>query len=96
MRIPCPVCGVRDRREFTWGADALALDRPAVDAGEVAWDDYLHNRENPAGPTRDLWYHDACGTWAVVDRDTVTHAVHGSSLAETARAGKAAAGKGRA
>ena len=82
MRIPCPVCGIRDRREFTWGGDAVALARPSREAGPEAWDDYIHNRENPAGPTRDLWYHDACGAWAVADRDTVTHAVHATTLAE--------------
>ncbi len=84
MRLDCPTCGTRDRREFTYQGDALALDRPSRDAGDAAWDDYLHNRENPAGQTRDLWYHDACGTWAVVTRDTVTHAVHGSVAATDA------------
>ncbi|WP_377512353.1 sarcosine oxidase subunit delta [Octadecabacter sp. R77987] len=81
MRITCPHCGERDRREFTYQGDALALDRPARDAGDGAWDDYLHNRENPAGDTRDLWYHDACATWIVVHRNTVTHAVHASTAA---------------
>ena len=81
MRITCPLCGARDRREFTWQGDAVALDRPAPDAGEAAWDDYVHLRENPAGRLRDLWYHDPCGTWAVVERDTVTHAVFGATPA---------------
>ncbi len=81
MRITCPCCGTRDRREFTYQGDALALERPDRDAGAQAWDDYVHNRDNPAGPTQDLWYHDPCGAWIVVDRDTVTHAVHGSVLA---------------
>lgn len=81
MRITCPCCGERDRREFTCQGDAVALDRPARDAGLAAWDDYVHNRDNPAGRTRDLWYHDPCGAWIVVDRDTVTHAVHGTVLA---------------
>lgn len=86
MRITCPHCGARDRREFTWQGDATAMHRPAPDAGEAAWDHYVHLRENPAGRLRDLWYHDPCGTWAVVERDTVTHAVHGVTLAaEVAR-----------
>ncbi len=80
MRITCPHCGERDGREFTYQGDALALNRPAPDAGEAAWDDYLHNRENPAGDTRDLWYHDPCGAWIAVDRNTVTHAIMGSTL----------------
>lgn len=81
MRIPCPICGERDRREFYYKGDAVALARPAQDAGDQAWDDYLHNRDNPAGRTRDLWHHAAgCGAWIVVTRDTVTHDVHSADL----------------
>jgi sarcosine oxidase subunit delta len=59
------------------------MTRPAPDAGDVAWDDYLHNRENPAGDSRDLWFHEGgCGAWLVIDRNTVTHAVHAVTLAE--------------
>ena len=83
MRITCPNCGERDRREFYYQGDALALNRPDVDAGADAWDDYLHNRDNPAGETRDLWFHEAgCGAWLVVERNTVTHAVSSATLAE--------------
>jgi sarcosine oxidase subunit delta len=65
--------------------DATALTRPAPDAGPDAWDDYLHNRDNPAGDTSDLWYHEAgCGAWIVVSRNTLTHAVHGTKLAQKA------------
>jgi sarcosine oxidase subunit delta len=86
MRITCPNCGERDRREFYYQGDALALDRPAEDAGLEAWDDYLHNRDNPAGETRDLWFHEAgCGAWLVVERNTVTHAVLNVTLAEKAK-----------
>lgn len=77
MRIPCPCCGWRDRREFTYYGHETFLRRPEEEAGAEAWDDYLHNRDNPAGPTRDLWYHDPCGSWVLVTRDTVSHAVTG-------------------
>ena len=85
MRIPCPCCGWRDRREFTYLGAAAYLNRPAPDAGAQKWDDYLHNRDNPAGETRDLWYHDPCGTWVCVTRDTVSHAVTGGEPLEGAR-----------
>ncbi len=75
MRLTCPYCGARDRREFYYQGSAVALDRPPRDAGEDAWDDYLHNRENPAGVTTDLWQHTVCGTWIKVTRDTTTHDV---------------------
>jgi len=82
MRLPCPICGDRDIREFTYRGDATYIARPKPDAGPEAWDDYLHNRENPAGMTRELWYHgQGCGAWIVVERNTVTHDVHGARLA---------------
>ena len=82
MRITCPYCGERDRREFYYQGDAVATARPAPDADAQAWDDYLHNRDNPAGETQDLWFHEAgCGAWIVVSRNTVTHAVHETKLA---------------
>lgn len=80
MRIPCPLCGDRDRREFTFGGAALA--RPPADAPAAAWDDYIHLRDNPAGPSREYWQHDGgCGAWLVVTRDTVSHAVISATLA---------------
>ncbi|MCR9149085.1 MAG: sarcosine oxidase subunit delta [Rhodobacteraceae bacterium] len=87
MRIPCPICGARDRREFYYYGAEDYLDRPGEGADPSAWDDYLHNRANPAGVTRDLWYHDAgCAAWLVVERDTVTHEVLGAELVAGRRA----------
>jgi heterotetrameric sarcosine oxidase delta subunit len=55
--------------------------------GPEAWDDYLHNRDNPAGETRELWYHGSgCGAWLLVTRNTITHEIHGVALAREARA----------
>lgn len=76
MRITCPLCGDRDRREFYYYGSSDYLDRPAADAKPEAWDAHLHLRDNPAGETRDLWYHEmGCSAWLEVTRDTVTHAV---------------------
>ncbi len=87
MRISCPVCGARDRREFYYQGAAVALERPEPDADEAAWEAYVHLRENPAGVTRDLWYHEAgCGAWIVVTRDTVSHEVLDTVLAADGRA----------
>lgn len=83
MRLPCPVCGERDVREFYYQGSAVMLDRPAQDAGEAAWDDYLHLRENQPGDHEELWSHDAgCGAWLKVVRNTVSHMVHSAVLAE--------------
>jgi heterotetrameric sarcosine oxidase delta subunit len=84
MRVACPFCGERDRREFTVQGDETSLRRPDRDAPAEAWQAFVHLRDNPAGPLREMWYHDPCGTWLVVERDTVTHAVHGTALAREA------------
>lgn len=76
MRIPCPLCGTRDRREFYYYGSEDYLNRPDPEAPPQAWDDLLHNRDNPAGVTRDLWYHETgCAQWLLVTRNTVTHEV---------------------
>lgn len=81
MRITCPICGERDRREFYYKGHAVSLDRPAPDAGEEAWDNYVYLRENPAGVTRDLWQHEGgCGAWIEVTRNTVTHEIIATRL----------------
>lgn len=87
MRITCPLCGARDLREFSYTGDAVYLDRPAPEAGIEAWDDYLHLRDNPAGPTTELWYHGAgCTAWLVVERDTVSHQISSVRLARDVKA----------
>ena len=75
MRITCPHCGERDLREFVYRGHALVLSRPREAAGDVDWDNYLHNRDNPAGLTDELWCHAPCGTWLEARRDTVTHEI---------------------
>ena len=76
MRITCPYCGERDIREFSYRGAAIGMQRPKPDAGEAAWDNFVHLRENPGGKTRDLWAHDGgCSAWVVVTRDTVTHEI---------------------
>ncbi|WP_371154739.1 sarcosine oxidase subunit delta [Jannaschia sp. 2305UL9-9] len=82
MRLKCPLCGDRDRREFYYMGHETYLARPDAGAPVADWDDYLHNRDNPAGLTRDLWQHEAgCGAWLLVERDTVTHDILSVRLA---------------
>ncbi len=89
MRIHCPLCGPRDRREFYYyGADDY-LNRPAEYAAPDAWDNYLHLRDNPAGVLHDLWYHETgCAQWLRVTRNTITHEITATELV-AARAGAA-------
>ncbi|MEM6941522.1 MAG: sarcosine oxidase subunit delta [Pseudomonadota bacterium] len=82
MLINCPLCGLRDRREFYYLGAAVMLARPGPDAGEDAWNAYLHARDNPAGLTQELWQHTmGCGAWLVVTRDTLTHEIVHVALA---------------
>ena len=55
MRLKCPLCGDRDRREFYYYGAEQYLDRPGDGAAPEAWDNYLHLRDNVAGVVRDLW-----------------------------------------
>lgn len=78
MRIPCPYCGERDVHEFVYRGDA-SLSRPSGDAGFY---EYVYLRKNVAGRMREHWYHaQGCRNWIELDRDTVTHEIFGSSLA---------------
>lgn len=81
MKLPCPLCGSRDRREFYY----MGTEDYLTPAGEGAslddLDNHLFLRDNPAGLTRDLWYHEqGCGAWMVVTRNTVSHAVLAAEL----------------
>lgn len=94
MRLNCPLCGPRDRREFYYSGSDAYLHRPGPEASAAAWDDYLHNRDNPAGVTRDLWYHEGgCAEWLRVTRDTVTHEVLGTELVALHKAAAASGGR---
>jgi methylglutamate dehydrogenase subunit B len=79
MRIPCPHCGLRDVREFTYLGDATPR-RPDPDGADAVdrFNAYAYLRDNPAGAHRELWYHGAgCQAWLAVERDTRTHAIAG-------------------
>lgn len=91
MRLTCPLCGPRDLREFTvigGGAGATtAADRPSGEAWSEIWHAHLHLRPNPAGRSRELWYHGAgCASWLIVERDTVNHEIHSVRRASEASA----------
>ncbi len=81
MRITCPLCGERDRREFYYYGASAYLSRPGPEADDAAWDNHLHLRDNPAGETKDVWYHElGCSAWIEVTRNTVTHAILSTRL----------------
>jgi len=84
MRIPCPFCGSRDSREFTYRGDAVPA-RPSGDDPDGMFD-YLYVRDNPAGQFEELWYHtQGCRNWLRVQRDTRSHVVGAASFANRGR-----------
>ena len=86
MLIPCPHCGVRPHAEFTYGGDASVGARPDDAATDAAWMQFVYLRENPCGAHREHWHHTlGCESWSVVERDTLTHRISGSSLAGVER-----------
>jgi sarcosine oxidase subunit delta len=82
LRINCPVCGLRDETEFSYGADASVV-RPAMEEIDAdRWINYLFTRDNPRGPHKEYWHHvQGCRQWLVLERDTLTHAVGECQLA---------------
>jgi heterotetrameric sarcosine oxidase delta subunit len=73
--IPCPFCGARPEDEFHYRGDA-GVERPAPDAGEQAFYDYVYTRINPRGWHSEWWHHYAgCRQWLKVERNTLTHEI---------------------
>jgi methylglutamate dehydrogenase subunit B len=88
VRIPCPFCGERYLSEFSYLGDA-GYHRPELGSenpGELYEAVYLRN--NPAGPHEELWYHAfGCRSWLIVARNTLTHEILATRLAEQAALG---------
>jgi methylglutamate dehydrogenase subunit B len=75
LLIRCPGCGERDHTEFAYGGDAR-VQRPAAEAPDHEWIDYVYLRDNPCGPHWELWHHvRGCRQWLRVSRDTLTHEI---------------------
>jgi len=72
--IACPYCGPRDLAEFSFErpiASIVAIDAP-VDVAMRA----LFTRDNPRGPSAELWRHTyGCRAWLRMERDTASHVI---------------------
>jgi heterotetrameric sarcosine oxidase delta subunit len=86
LHIPCPFCGPRDEREFSYGGEAhIARPENSWTLSDAAWADYVFMRTNPKGRHAERWRHShGCGRWFNAVRDTVTH-----EIAATYRIGEA-------
>ena len=84
MIINHPLLGPRDMQEFVYLGDAALLARPdGMAAGaQDALFEYLYLRDDPAGPHRELWFHEQGDrSWLVVTRRTDTREITAVELA---------------
>ena len=69
LEVPCPHCGPRPYTEFTFGGEERATHAPDPEADFAR----VFLPENPAGPSRERWFHAlGCRSWFTVTRDTRT------------------------
>lgn len=81
FQIECPNCGKRNVSEFRFGGQVLS--RPKNLENQAAWMEYVYLRDNPAGVQSEWWYHRmGCQHWFVLERDTRSNQVSGSSERE--------------
>lgn len=75
----CPFCGNRDEREFHFVAEAGKV-RPDTtkEISDADWAAYLHSHRNEKGAVREVWMHTPCAELFILERDSVTMAVHQS------------------
>lgn len=86
MLIQCPHCGARDHAEFAYAGDA-GLSRPAPDAADSVWLDYVYQRNNASGDHVELWHHVyGCRQYIAVSRNLRTHEISGAQFASKPRA----------
>ena len=93
MIINHPLLGPRDMQEFVYLGDASLLARPdgMAEGAEAAFYQYLYLRDDPAGPHRELWFHEQGDrSWLVVSRNTVTHEITRVELARDVALGRKA------
>jgi heterotetrameric sarcosine oxidase delta subunit len=98
MRIICPCCGERGVDEFAYYGDAtVTRPDPTSPAAMAEFVAYAFERNNIAGPHRELWYHAAgCHLWLVVTRNVMTHEILSVERARDVALARPAIAKGSA
>jgi len=78
--FPCPFCGLRNETEFHFAAEAGKL-RPdtTVDVSDAEWATYLYTQKNEKGSVQEVWMHLTCSELFILERNSVTMEVIGST-----------------
>ena len=78
--FPCPFCGNRNETEFHFAAEAGKL-RPdtTADVSDAEWATYLYTQKNEIGTVKEVWMHTTCAELFILERDSVTMDVIGST-----------------
>jgi len=72
LEVPCPRCGPRSFKEFTFGGELRALSSPDPERDFAR----VYLRENAPGPQQERWFHAfGCRRWLTVTRDTVENRI---------------------
>jgi heterotetrameric sarcosine oxidase delta subunit len=76
MLITCPYCGPRDVIEFTYQGDGNRIRPDPASTDQAAWNAYVYDRVNTAGPHREIWQHSGgCRAHLEVVRNTLNHRI---------------------
>ncbi|PWJ13774.1 sarcosine oxidase subunit delta [Jannaschia seohaensis] len=78
QRFDCPFCGPRPETEFHFAAEA-GKTRPVRDCSDADWAAYLHMVRNAKGAVCEIWVHRPCREMFVMERDSATMEVQGST-----------------
>ncbi len=76
QHFPCPFCGVRDETEFHFVVEAgKPRPEPAKDVSDDQWATYLHLGKAHRGKAKEIWLHQTCGLYFLMNRNTVTREI---------------------
>jgi len=72
--MTCPINGPRLISEFVYGGELRPMPDPDT-CDDVAWSDYVYNRNGAPGVKREWWCHTPSNTWFVAERDTLRDSI---------------------
>jgi sarcosine oxidase, subunit delta len=69
--MPCPINGSRPISEFVYGGELRPSPDPQT-VDDLAWAEYVFNRNGAAGIKKEWWCHAASNIWFIAERNTQT------------------------